>query len=79
MLPLSTAAVLKGVVCKLSIVEMVLEDTDAMLLGEVLERAFGFYHFLGGELGHEVNVIELQVVVDKDGGRCIAFLGECPL
>ncbi len=37
MLPLCTAAVLKGVVCKSSIVAVVVEDTDAVLLGKVLE------------------------------------------
>jgi hypothetical protein len=39
-LPLCTAAVLEGVVCKLSIVAVVVEDTDAVLLGKVLEGSF---------------------------------------
>ncbi len=76
-LPLGTAAVLEGVVRELSIVTVVVEDADAVLLGKVFEHAFGFHCFLGGELGHEVNIIELGVVVNKDGGHCIAFLGEC--
>ncbi len=41
-LPLCTAAVLEGVVCKSSIVAVVVEDTDAVLLGKVLEGLFGF-------------------------------------
>ncbi len=42
MLSLCTAAVLEGVVCKLSIIAMVVEDADAMLLGKVLKGLFGF-------------------------------------
>ena len=41
-LPLCTAAVLEGVVCKLSIVAVVVEDTDTVLLGKVLEGSFCF-------------------------------------
>ncbi len=41
-LPLCTAAVLEGIVCTLSIVTVVVEDTDAVLLGKVLEGLFGF-------------------------------------
>jgi hypothetical protein len=43
-LPLCTAVVLEGVVCKSSIVTVVVEDTDAMLLGKVLKGLFGFNH-----------------------------------
>ena len=41
-LPLCTAAVLEGVVCKSSIVAVVVEDTDAVLLGKVLKGLFCF-------------------------------------
>ncbi len=41
-LPLCTAAVLEGIVCKLSIVAVVVEDMDAVLLGKVLEGLFCF-------------------------------------
>jgi hypothetical protein len=41
-LPLCTAAVLEGIVCKSSIVAVVVEDTDALLLGKVLEGLFCF-------------------------------------
>jgi hypothetical protein len=41
-LPLCTAAVLGGVVCKSSIVAVVVEDMDAVLLGKVLEGSFCF-------------------------------------
>jgi hypothetical protein len=44
-LPLCTAAVFEGVVCKLSIVAVVMEDADAVLLGKVFEGLFGFYFF----------------------------------
>jgi hypothetical protein len=77
--PLGTVAVLEGIVCKLSIVAVVVEDADAVLLGKVFKHALGFHHFFRGELGHEVNVLELGVVIDKDGGRGVGFLGKCPL
>jgi hypothetical protein len=74
-----TAAVLEGVVCKLSIVAVVVEDADAMLLGEVLEGLLGLHGFLGGKLGHQMDVLEPRVMVHKDGGCRVALLGECPL
>jgi hypothetical protein len=61
MLPLRTAAVLEGIVCKLSVVAVVVEDADAVLLGKVYECALGFHGFFRSELGHEVNVLELGV------------------
>ena len=57
-LPLCTAAVLEGVVCKSSIVAVVVEDTDAVLLGKVLEGTFGFNPLFWGELGHQVYVLQ---------------------
>jgi hypothetical protein len=42
-LPLCTAAVLEGVVCKSSIVAVVVKDVDAMLLSKVFEGSFGFH------------------------------------
>jgi hypothetical protein len=74
-----TAAVLEGVVCKLSVVAVVVEDADAVLLGKVLEGSLGVHGFLGGELRHQMDVLEPGVVVHEDGGRCVALLGECPL
>ncbi len=44
-LPLCTAAVLEGVVCKSSIVAVVVEDMDAVLLGKVLKGLLGFHCF----------------------------------
>ncbi len=44
-LPFGTAAVLEGVVCKLSIVAMVVEDVDAVLISKVLEGSLGFHCF----------------------------------
>ncbi len=51
-LSFGTAAVLEGIVCKTSIVAVVVEDADAMLLGKVLEGLLGIHGFLGGELCH---------------------------
>ncbi len=73
------AAVLERVVCKLSVVAMVVEDADAVLLGKVLKGLLGVHGFLGGELHHQIDVLEPGVVVHKDDRRCVAFLGECPL
>ena len=74
-----TAAVLEGVVCKLSVVAVVVEDADAVLLGKVLKGLFSFHGLLGGELGHQMDVLEPRVVVQEDGGCRVALLGECPL
>jgi hypothetical protein len=74
---LGAATVLSNsVVRKLSIVAMVVEDVDAMLLSEVLGRALNFHCFFRGELGHEMDVLELGVVVNKDGGCGVVLLGE---
>jgi hypothetical protein len=78
-LSFGAAAVLEGIVCKTSIVAMVVEDADAVLLSEVLKGLLGVHGFLGGELRHQMDVLEPGVVVRKDGGRCVALLGECPL
>ncbi len=78
-LSLGAAAVLEGIVSELSIVTMVVEDADTVLLGKVFERTLGFHCFFRGELGHEMDVLQLGVVGDKDSGRSVAFLGECPL
>ncbi len=79
LLSFGAAAVLEGVVCKTSVVAVVVEDADAVLFGEVLEGSLGIHGFLGGELCHQMDVLEPGVVVHKDGGRCVALLGECPL
>ena len=78
-LSFGAAVVLEGVVCKMSIVAVVVEDADTMLLGKVLEGSLGVHGFLGGELRHQMDVLEPGVVVHEDGGRCVALLGECPL
>ncbi len=57
-LPLGAAAVLEGVVCKLSIAAVVVEDADDVLLGKVLKCLFGFHRLFGGKLGHEEDVLE---------------------
>ncbi len=79
LLSFGAAAVLEGVVCKTFVVAVVVEDADAVLLCEVLEGLLGFHGFLGGKLGHQMDVLEPGVVVHEDGGHCVAFLGECPL
>jgi hypothetical protein len=79
LLSFGTAAVLEGVVCKTSVVAVVVEDADAVLFGEVLKGSLGIHGFLGGELHHQMDVLEPGVVVHEDGGHCVALLGECPL
>jgi hypothetical protein len=58
LLPFGTAAVLEGVVCKLSIVAVVVEYAYPVLLGKVFKGLFGFHGLLGGKLGHEVDILE---------------------
>jgi hypothetical protein len=58
LLSFSNAAVCEGAVCKLFVVAVVVEDADAVLLGKVLEGLLGFHGFLGGKLGHQMNVLE---------------------
>ncbi len=79
LLSFGAAAVLEGVVCKTSLVAVVVEDADAVLLGEVFEGLLGVHGLLGGELCHKMDVLEPGVVVHKDSGHCVALLSECPL
>jgi hypothetical protein len=58
LLPFGTAAVLEGVVCKSSVVAVVVEYVYAVLLGEVFKGLFGFHDLLRGKLGHEVDILE---------------------
>jgi hypothetical protein len=58
LLPLCTAAVLESFVSKSSIVAMVLEDADAVLLSKVFEGLFGFHCFFRGKLDHQVDVLQ---------------------
>ncbi len=58
LLPLCTAAVFEGVVCKLSIVAVVMEDAEAVLFDKVFKGLFGFHCLFGGELGHQVDVLQ---------------------
>jgi hypothetical protein len=58
-LPFGTAAFLEGVVCKLSIVAVVVEYVYAMLLGEMFKGLFGFHGLFRGKFGHEVDILEL--------------------
>ncbi len=58
LLPFGNAAVLEGIVCKSSVVTVVVEYAYAVLLGEVFKGLLGFRGLLGGKLGHEMNVLE---------------------
>jgi hypothetical protein len=58
LLPFGTAAVLEGIVCKLSVVAVVVEYAYAVLLGEVFKGLFGLHGLLRGKLGHEVDILE---------------------
>jgi hypothetical protein len=58
LLPFGNAAVLEGVVCKSSVVAVVVEYAYTVLLGEVFKGLFGFHGLLRGKLGHEVDILE---------------------
>ncbi len=47
-----TATVLDGIVGEASIVAVVVEDADAMLLGKVFKRVLSIHHFFRGQLHH---------------------------
>jgi hypothetical protein len=51
LLSFCTATVLEGVVHEASIVAVVVEDADAMLLGKVLERTLSVHCLFRGKLG----------------------------
>jgi hypothetical protein len=65
MLSLGAVTILESVVHEMSIVTMVMEDADAMLLGEMLKCALSFDCFFRGELGHKMDVLELGVMIKK--------------
>ena len=57
-LTLCTPAVFEGVVCKLSVVAVVMRDVDAALFEKVFEGLFCFHCLFRGELGHQVDVFQ---------------------
>ncbi len=57
-LPLCKAAVLEGVVCKLSIVAVAVEDADTLLLSKEFKGLFGFHCFLRDELSHRMDLLQ---------------------
>ncbi len=73
------ANVLEGIVGKASIAAVVLEDADAMLLGKVFKCALNTNHFFRGQFHHQMDILELEVVVDGDCHRGVILLGECSL
>ncbi len=75
-LPFGTAFVLEGIVCTLSIVAVIVEDADTTLLGKVLECLLGFNDLYWGGLVHQVDVLELGAVINKDCDCSVLFLGE---
>ncbi len=79
MLSLGAATVLKSIVCELSIVTMVVEDADTMLIGKELEHVLSFHCFFRGELGQKMDVFELGVVVEMTVAAVQHFLVSDPL
>jgi hypothetical protein len=79
LLSFGTAAVLEGIVCKTSVVAVVVEDAYTVLCGKVLKSSLGIHGFLGAEFCHQMDIFEPGVVVHKDGGCCVTLLGEYPL
>ncbi len=73
------ATVLEGIVGKASIVAVVVGDADAMLLSKVFQCALSTHCFFRGQLCHQMDILELGVVVDGDRCRGVMLLGECSL
>ncbi len=79
-LALGLACLTEEAVRKLTVVTVVVGDTDAMLGGKLFKGALRIDGFLAGEIaGHQVDKLETGIMVHKNGGIPIARLGECPL
>ena len=55
---------------------MVVQDLDAMVGGELFEGAFGLDQFIRRRVLHQMDEVQMGVVVHKDGGAMVAVIGE---
>jgi hypothetical protein len=80
LLALGLACLTEEAVGKSTVVTVVVGDTDAMLSGKSFEDVLRINGFLAGKIaGHQVDKLEMGIMVYKNGGISIAPLGEYPL
>ncbi len=70
------ACLLECIVRKSTIVAMVVFDGYAMFGGELLECFLCFYHFIGRQVLHQMDVSKAGEMVDKDGCGTVPLGGE---
>ncbi len=70
------ACLLECIVCKLTIVAMVVCDGYAVLGGESLECFLCFYRFVGQQVLHQMDVSKAGEMVDEDGCGTVPLGGE---
>ncbi len=56
--PFAPQLFFEGIVCKLSVVALVVEFTDAVLLGKVFQGSLSLHCLFRVELGHQVDVLQ---------------------
>ena len=80
LLALGLACLTEEAVGKSTIITVVVGNTDAMLSGKLFKGVLRIDGFLAGDIaGHQVDKLEMGIMVHKYDGIPIARLGECPL
>ncbi len=80
LLALGLACLTEEAVGESTVVTVVVGDMDAMLSGKSFEGGLCINGFLAGEIaGHQVDKLEMGIIVHKNGGIPIARLVEYPL
>ncbi len=74
--PCVVACLLEGVVMEASVVAVIMEDLDSVFCRVLLKGKLGGGCFVGLVVKLEVDELEAAIVVNKDGGALIAFLGK---
>ncbi len=79
LLPCVMAYLIGGVVVKMSVVAVVMEDLDFMLCSVLPEGKLGGKSFVRLVVKLEVDESNAAEVVDKDGGALVVLLGKFAL
>ncbi len=79
LLPCIMACLLEGVVVKMSVVAVVMEDLDSMLSSILLEGELDGKCFVGLVIKLEVDELKAAEVIDKDCGALEVLLGKFAL
>jgi len=80
LLALGFACLMEETVGEASVVAVVVGDANAVFGGEAVEGSLCVDGFLAGEVAcHQINELETEIMIHKNGGIPIARLGEYPL